>query len=262
MDTNQRQADFYNTKKKNKATRIWSYFRNGILNKTRKELGMEKQIHELHKKWCGDLSNKKVLDLGCYKGNSLSYYLAENSKRYIAIDLSENGIASLKSRIIHLKNSDAYAADFLSPDFIEKDFDLIYAYGVLHHFKDTDALIYRLKDKLASNGEIISHDPLQTSIPIKLIRAIYRPFQSDRDWEWPFSKNTFFKFERNFNIIEKRGMLGKSKWFFITGFLPQNEEKKIKLIKKWHEEDWVKSNTSYPHLFSCMHLTMLMQKKD
>lgn len=262
MDTNQRQAEFYNTKKKNKATRLWSYFRNGLLNKTRKELGIEEEIYQTHKVWCGDISKKKVLDLGCYKGNSLSYYLAVNSKQYIAIDLSENGISHLRKSINNLKNADAYAADFLSPSFEEKEFDLIYAYGVLHHFKDVDELIARLKAKLSPAGMIISHDPLQTSFPIKFIRIIYRPFQSDKDWEWPFSKKTFFKFEKNFKIIEKRGMLGKSKWFFITAFFPNKKEAKINLIKKWHKEDWEKSSYSNTHLFRCMHLTMLMQKKD
>ena len=55
--------------------------------------------------------------------------------------------------------------DFLSEDFKEKDFDLIYAYGVLHHFENLDLLIKRLK-VLKVNGEIISHDPLETSFHI------------------------------------------------------------------------------------------------
>src|SRR5690606_32211753 len=162
---------------------------NGLLNKTRKNLGMENQLYHTHKNWCGDLSQKKVLDLGCYKGNSLSYFLAENSKQYIGIDLSERGIIYLNKQLSPFSNAQAYAVDFLSKDFIEGDFDLIYAYGVLHHFKDTELLIKKLKEKLKPGGIIISHDPLQTSRPIKFIRALYRPFQSDKDWEWPFTKN-------------------------------------------------------------------------
>ena len=226
MDVNSRQKEFYDKKSKNKATRIWSYFRNGSLNKLRKSLGIEQQVHQLHIKWCGDLSEKKVLDLGCYEGNALSIYLAQNSKQYIAIDLSEKGINHLKGRIKNIENAEVYVRDFLSQDFTETNFDLIYAYGVLHHFKDVDLLIARLKEKLSEKGEIISNDPLKTNFPIKLIRGIYRPFQSDKDWEWPFSKATVRKFQKEFNIKERRGMLGKSKWFFLLNVSPISKNKK------------------------------------
>ncbi|WP_026839452.1 class I SAM-dependent methyltransferase [Gillisia sp. JM1] len=261
-DINLKQKEFYETKKKNLATKTWFALRNGILRKVRKDIGVEKQIHQLHMEWCGDLSNKKVLDLGCYEGNSLSMHLAQNSKKYIAIDLSEKGISYLRTRIKDIPNSKAFAIDFLSEEFTEKNFDLIYAYGVLHHFKDVEGLISRLNDKLSSRGIIISNDPLQTSIPIKIIRALYRPFQSDKDWEWPFSKKVYYQFDSAFKIKDRRAMLGKSKWFFMINFLPFSAEKKAVIIKKWHREDWERSKSSDANMFKCMHLTMLMQKKN
>ena len=261
-EINLKQKEFYNTKKKNLATTLWYYFRNGLLNNTRKSIGVEKQIHLLHLEWCGDLSNKKVLDLGCYEGNSLSIYLAQNSKEYIAIDLSEKGIAHLSKRVKDIPNVKVFAIDFLSEEFTEKDFDLIYAYGVLHHFNDVELLISRLNEKLNTNGAIISNDPLQTSLPIKLIRTLYRPFQSDKDWEWPFSRKVYYQFESAFKIKERRAMLGKAKWFFIVNSLPLSAEKKTEIVKKWHREDWEKSKVSDSYMFRCMHLTMLMQKKN
>lgn len=260
-EINQKQKEFYDNKKKNFATRAWSYFRNGILNKTRKSIGVEKEILDLHTLWFGDLSNKKVLDLGCYEGNSLSFYLAKNSKEYIAIDLSEKGIKNLSARIKHIPSAKAVTMDFLSSDFKEGGFDLIYAYGVLHHFKDVENLINRLKEKLNPEGDIISYDPLQTSIPIKIIRTIYRPFQSDRAWEWPFSKKIYYRFDDAFKIKERRAILGKAKWFFLINFLPVSSEKKKAIVKKWHIKDWEKSQISDSYMFDCMHLTMLMQKK-
>jgi 2-polyprenyl-3-methyl-5-hydroxy-6-metoxy-1,4-benzoquinol methylase len=262
IETNKRQAEFYHNKRKNFATKIWFSLRNGLLHKVRKSIEAEKQIYQLHIKWSGDLSNKKVLDLGCYAGNSLSMYLAKNSKEYIAIDLSEKGISHLRDRLKNIEHAEAYTVDFLSEEFKEKDFDLIYAYGVLHHFKDVEMLICRLKEKLNTNGSIISNDPLQTSLPIKLARSIYRPFQSDRDWEWPFSRNVYYKFNGAFRIKDRRAMLGKTKWLFIVNFLPISAESKISIGKKWHREDWEKSRASDSHMFKCMHLTMLMQKKD
>ncbi len=259
MDVNQRQKAFYDKKRKNFATKIWYALRNGILQKVRHSLGLDKQIHLLHLEWCGDLSNKKVLDLGCYEGNSLSMHLARNSKEYIAIDLSEKGIAHLSRRIKDIPHARALTIDFLSVEFKEKDFDLIYAYGVLHHFKDVEMLIGRLKEKLNTYGTIISIDPLQTSLPIKLIRTIYRPFQSDKDWEWPFSRNTYFKFEKAFDIKDRRGLLGKSKWAVFLQFLPLTDRKRNDYAMKWHQEDWEKSQYSNTSMFSCMHLSMLLK---
>lgn len=261
IETNIRQKEFYNTKKKNFATKIWSRLREKTLKNIRKDIGILNESYQLHEKWFGDLATKKVLDLGCFQGNHLSLYLAENAKEYIGIDLSDVAIAKLNQKIAHIPTAKALAVDFLTDEFNEKDFDLIYAYGVLHHFPNIDVLIQKLNDKLADNGEIISYDPLETSLPIKIIRAVYRPFQTDADWEWPFTKKTVYKFKNAFNILERRGILGKSKWFFLLNFLPISHTKKLELGKKWHNHDWEKSSTNDAVLFSCMHVTMLMKKK-
>lgn len=262
INKNQRQREFYDAKKKNLPTRIWSYFRNGVLNRMKKDVGIEKEIYQLHKKWFGNLSTKKVLDLGCYAGNALSIYLAEESKEYLGIDLSGKGIASLKRRLEKIPGAHAEVIDFLSGDFKEKDFDLIYAYGVLHHFRNTDELIITLNEKLKSGGIIVSYDPLQTSLPIKIVRGIYRPFQSDKDWEWPFSKRTYYKFKDAFLIRERRAVLGKSKWAAFLTFLPISENERRKKTIEWHQKDWKNSAEDDQYMFRCMHLTMLMQKKD
>ncbi|WP_234423141.1 class I SAM-dependent methyltransferase [Flavobacterium sp. RSP49] len=180
LETNKKQKEFYNNNiKQNFFTKIRAKFRNGLLNKTRKNIGIQDQVYLLHKEWFGDLSNKKVLDLGCYSGNYWSLYLAENAKEYLGIDLSDVAIEKLNERLKPLPNAKAETVDFLCDDFTQNGFDLIYAYGVLHHFENANILIDKLNEKLVPKGEIISYDPLQTSWPIKIIRSLYRPFQSD-----------------------------------------------------------------------------------
>lgn len=263
LETNKKQKEFYNNNSKPSFfTKIWAKFRNGLLNKIRKDVGIQDQAYLLHKKWFGDLSNKKVLDLGCHSGNYWSIYLAENAKEYLGIDLSEVAIAKLKQRVEPFSNAKAEAIDFLSADFKEKDYDLIYAYGVLHHFENTTVLIDKLNEKLAPKGEIISYDPLETSWPIKIIRTLYRPFQSDAAWEWPFTKKTFYQYQKAFTIKERRGLLGKSKWVVVLNVLPISDEKKRQIGQKKHNQDWIESSTSDCAMFCCMHLTMLMQKKN
>jgi len=263
LEINKKQKEFYNNARarQNVFTRLWANLRNGVLNGIRKKITIKDQIYALHKEWFGDLSDKKVLDLGCYTGNHWSMYLAENSKQYLGIDLSDVAIKGLKERLQPFPNAKAEAIDFLSTDFGERDYDLIYAYSVLHHFGNTSILIDRLNEKLATNGTIISYDPLETSLPIKILRTVYRPFQSDAAWEWPFTKKVFYQLQKAFTIIDRRGILGKSKWFALINILPISEEKKRKIGQDWHNKDWEQSRTSDKILFNCMHLTMLMKKK-
>lgn len=261
LTINEKQKEFYNTKKKNFATRLWSRLREKTLKGIRKDTGMQQQTYDLHKAWFGDLSGKKVLDLGCFAGNHLSVYLAQNAREYIGVDLSEAGILKLNKKLEGIPTAKGVAVDFLSDDFQETDFDLIYAYGVLHHFQNVDVLIARLHEKLAKDGVVISYDPLQTSLPLKIIRSLYRPFQSDAAWEWPFTKKTYYKFDNAFQIEERHGLLGKAKWVFTLLFMPLTAKKKLAIGKKWHTTDWNHSATSDAHLFKCMHVTMRMRKR-
>lgn len=261
LEINKKQKEFYNTKKKNSATKIWSYLRGKLLSDFRKELNISEQVYNQHKEWLGDLSDKKVLDLGCYAGNYLSLYLAEHSKSYLGVDLSDKAIGQLNEKLSGFPNATAESIDFLSPEFTEKDFDIIYAYGVLHHFENLDLLIGKLKEKLAPNAYIVTYDPLKTSLPLRIIRGLYRPFQSDADWEWPFTKKTVRLFHNEFKVTERHGILGATKWAFFLNLLPYNAEKKLNYIKELHKKDWERSATNDRHLYKCMHLTMRMEKK-
>jgi len=261
LDKNKKQQEFYNNKKKSFPSKIWSFVREKSLKNIRKELGILEGSYELHKSWMGNLADKKVLDLGCYSGNSLSLYIAKNCKEYVGIDLSDKAINKLNQKVKDIPNARAICKDFFSDDFNDSNFDLIYAYGVLHHFKSVDNLIVQLNKKLAAKGQIISYDPLETSYLIWFVRKLYRPFQSDAAWEWPFNRQTLEKFKQGFTILEKRGVLGASKWYFLYAMLPMSKEKKVAWGKKKHKKDWERSSTSNSHLHKCMQLNMLMQKK-
>ena len=261
LEINQRQKDFYNHKRKNLISRLWSKIREGGLKQLRRDLGILNQCYALHKDWLGELGDKKVLDLGCYEGNSLSVYMAEHSKEYIGIDLSENGIALLQNKIKHIETARAMAIDFLSDDFKEDEFDIIYAYGVLHHFENVPILARTLNQKLAKNGKIIGYDPMKTSFPIWVARTLYRPFQSDASWEFPFGRKTLRIFEENFNVLEARGVLGWSKYFLFLSWWPWQKEAIKNFAIKAHKFDWQKSSEDRRHLYRCMQLNLLIQKK-
>jgi 2-polyprenyl-3-methyl-5-hydroxy-6-metoxy-1,4-benzoquinol methylase len=263
LEINKKQKDFYNSNSKAKTnivSTLWFSFRNGALSNFRSKFDIKDRVYDEHKVWLGDLTNKKVLDLGCLRGNALSIYMAKNAKEYIGIDLSDVAINSLQKRIEaeNCNNAKAIAIDFLSPEFDQNEFDIIYAYGVLHHFENFDILVSKLNEKLSTNGVIISYDPLETSFPIKVLRTIYRPFQSDKDWEWPFTKAVLKKIDKNFKIEAMRGVLGKSKYGVLLNLLPINDAYKSRVIAKMVNSDW--NCTNLNDMYSCMHTTMLLRK--
>ena len=263
LEINKRQKEFYNntTKHKNLASKIWSKLRNGTLHKYTNQLDLENKVYTEHKLWLGELKDKKILDLGCLRGNILSLYMAKNAKEYVGIDLSDVAIAKLNEKLINAECSNAkgIAVDFLSVDFQHTNFDIIYAYGVLHHFEDFDLLISKLKEKLTKDGVIISYDPLETSFPVKVARMLYRPFQSDKEWEWPFNKKTFKKLNSSFVIEEKRGILGKSKYGLLMNYLPLSSNYKKEKIQVMIDKDWQLEQWS--SVYACMHITMLLRNK-
>ena len=266
LEINKEQQAFYNDirKGKNGATKVWAYFRETVLKSFRKGWNTDARIYEVHKEWFGDLTGKKVLDLGVFHGNFLSMYLAEHSAEYVAIDLSQPGIKRVKEKLAALgkPNTEAMVVDFLSDDFKHRDFDVIYAMGVLHHFSDPNELVKRIKQVLKPGGIMVSYDPLQTSPPIKFLRTIYRPFQSDSKWEWPFTRKTIRMFKKEFDVIERKGLFGKSKYAILMNLLPISKKYKERKAKEWVEHDWNVASTSDSALFSCMHVSLLMRNPE
>ena len=128
----------------------------------------------------------------------------------------------------------------------------------MHHFENFDLLVSKLQEKLSPNGIIVSYDPLETSLPIKVLRSIYRPFQSDKDWEWPFTKAVLNKINSNFKVEQIRGVLGQSKYGVLLNLLPLNDSYKSRVIAKMIEKDWNK--TQIKDIYSCMHTTMVLRK--
>jgi hypothetical protein len=117
----------------------------------------------------------------------------------------------------------------------------------------------RLKEKLKPGGEVISFDPLETSAPVKMMRSLYRPFQQDKDWEWPFAAKTFAHLEKYFEIKELRGVLGKSKYGLLLHLLPLGESYKHKKINALIDADWRAQKPN--EVLNCMQVTMRLKKK-
>lgn len=270
LETNRVQKDFYEYEPERQATfeyggnavgRLWARLRSGY-GTTVNALGEFEVWRNLHRTWMGDLSDKKVLDLGCHAGNQLSLDLARESREYVGLDLSESATAELQRRIngAGISGARAIAADFLSEAFAERDFDLVYAQSVFHHFKYLDPFLARVDECLAPGGQVITSDPMATYLPLRLIRAAYRPFQRDSPWEYPFTKDTFAAVERHFDIQDLQGLMGRTKWVLLL--YPLDKALGERKWDEWLAHDLREARSLGPELWKCMRVTMQLRKRE
>lgn len=234
LQINVRQKDFYESRFEaaqagrpgkeraaNAPTNIWTLMRRKVLA-MRRASGAEEYLYILHRDWMSNLKVARVLDLGCFTGNHLSLWIAEHCAEYVGMDLSEQAIYVLNAKLRErqLTHASASAQDFLANSYPDNYFDLVYAFSVLHHFKDVNSMLQEMCRILKPGGVVISFDPLMTEPFNRLARIIYRPLQSDRDWEWPFTRTTFRIIRKYFEIADMQGFLGMTKLGFPFQLLP------------------------------------------
>lgn len=255
---NRAQAEYYDSRtasRGNPVTRLWRRARQSQ-ERVRKAVGIQDTILDLHRDWLGDLSDRRVLDLGCHAGNALSLEIAARAGEYLGVDLSREGIERLEQRL-HERGIDgarARAVDFLSDEFDEPPFDVVYAHSVVHHFEHLDAFLDRLHDVVVPGGLVVTLDPLQTSVPVRLVRAAYRPFQSDRAWEWPLDRRSFDLIRSRFRIESVQGVLGSAKWCLPLAAV--DESWAARVGRRLHRRDMARANRVGAPLWGCMQVTM------
>jgi len=267
---NKQQKAFYEIKEgytispeRNFLSKTWVRIRNKA-HTAAADFGMYHNLYRIHREWLGDLADSNLLDLGCYSGNPLSLEIAEKSKSYLGIDLSESAIKLLDGKLKekNVSNARAEAVDFLSDEFQQKykgHFDVVYAHSVAHHFKHFELFLEYLANVLSPNGIVISHDPLQSSAFIRTMRLLYRPFQTDRAWEHPFTKKSIELIQEKFTIKATHGFLGKAKIAIPIYVL--NKNMGTRMGKNLLEKDLIASKNIGKGLWQCLHVTMLWEKK-
>ena len=266
LNVNQTQHEYYEKASgynesplNNSATNFWRRLRRNAFSVFR-NAEIHDSIVQLHTQWAGDVSNAKVLDLGLGEGNPLSLKLAREAREYVAIDLSRSRMDIFRRKLDEagIKGARTYVADFLSNDFPERDFNVVYAMAIFHHFRHIDAFMDALAQRMAPGAIAITLDPIQTWIPIKLIRSAYRPFQTDAAWEFPFTRQSLNAIERKFKVECVQGIYGYSKWAMpISVFNPELAKK---LAQRWHVRD-LKSATKMNAIRSCLRVSFMLRKK-
>ena len=219
---NRKQAEFYDAihaaeaskghggyaenKSANFFTRAWAALRYRQQAAV-KEAGIEARVKGAHEGWVRRKSGADFLELGCFSGSRFTFQLAEIAGSYLGIELSPMAVEALNEKFVKQglsHKAEARAGDFLTMA-TDRKFDLIYAHGVLHHFQNPVPLFDKLAELAKPGALLVFAEPSAVHPAYRAIRALYRPFQSDAAWEWPFTKRTIAALEAHFEIVEGFG---------------------------------------------------------
>lgn len=101
--------------------------------------------------WAG----KRVLEIGCGIGSDAEEF-AKHGAEYVGIDLSDQSIALSRQRFETLGlEGEFYNIDATDATAIATlgEFDLVYSYGVIHHFPGIDHIIHNVRNVIVPDGE-------------------------------------------------------------------------------------------------------------
>lgn len=150
----------------------------------------------------GDITDKRLLDIGCGLGEA-SVYFAIKGAKVTASDLSPGMIDFTHNlAAINGVSVDSYvgSADSLSLD--KQDlFEIIYAGNVLHHV-DMEETLKCAKRLLADNGLFVSWDPIAYNPIINIYRRIATDVRTID--EHPLKWRDIQLFDKYFSSVEKR----------------------------------------------------------
>lgn len=253
-------ADGYNESPLNsRATNIWRRMRRNAYS-VFKNAEIQKSVVQLHGQWIGDVSNAKVLDLGPGQGNPLSLTLAREAREYVAIDLSSTRMEIFRTKLSDagIQGAKTYVADFLSDDFPETGFDIVYAMSVFHHFEHIEVFLEALSDRMSAGAVGITQDPLQTWLPMKLVRLVYHRLQTGGAWEFPFTRDSLEIIQRKFKVEQVQGIYGYSKWAIPISILSPEMAKHY--AQRWHRKD-LRYATRLNSVTSCLRICFMLRKQ-
>jgi len=119
-----------------------------------------------------------------------------------------------------------------------------------------------LSQRLAPGGRIVSFDPLETALVVRLVRRLYRPFQTNAAWEWPFRQHNFDTIQKYFRIEKIQGVVGLSKWVLPLAAIPLFGQATVTLGKRLHEADLRQSRQLDSRLWRCMSVNLILVRKS
>lgn len=102
----------------------------------------------------GELTNQRILDLGCGDASFGREALTKACQTYVGIEGSSNMVKSAE-RVLAGTNGKVIQASIEKWDYPVKAFDLVISRLVLHYIKDVDAIFKQVNQTLANDGRFV-----------------------------------------------------------------------------------------------------------
>lgn len=217
IEINKKQAEFYNNisikeseelftgygknESANFITRLWAKLRYAHQDAF-EDIGVNTKKESFLLEKCKEKAGGRFLEIGCFRGTRYSDPIIEYAGSYTGIDLSSDAIDAFQNTVN--KDGRSHKVSLVSGDLLQHNpdekYDVLFAHGVLHHFESPEVLFDCLNNLIKPDGILLCAEPSQVNRLFSTIRALYRPFQSDKEWEWPFNKKTIDSLEEYFSI--------------------------------------------------------------
>lgn len=263
IDVNRRQAEFYDQfhteQALNAPSRLWRRFRRHI----KSIADVDERVEAFERDVFEAIRPRRILEVGCYAGRLQTLSLIQQPwlEHYVGLELSAEAIRRFHSKLsgVQAAKVELVVGDFAAHDLPVESFDAVYMHGVFHHFPDPAFAVQRVADLLRPGGSFVTFDPLLTNALFRTVRAAYRPFQSDREWEWPLQRGTVDILGNHLQLRRLQGYLGMEMYgAIVKAVLPV---KPARAFADWARNvDERNANRIGPALFRCNSVTMWWQK--
>ncbi|SHJ99371.1 class I SAM-dependent methyltransferase [Pseudozobellia thermophila] len=117
--------------------------------------------------YLGDLTNKKIMDIGAGSGY-FSVKLAAQGAHVIAADVSDEFQDALKKRIEEndLKNIELRKIPYDNPNLADGEVDMVLIVNTYHHIDNRSDYFSKVKNGTKDNGELVIIDFFKTEVPV------------------------------------------------------------------------------------------------
>lgn len=132
--------------------------------------------------------NAKIIDVGCGSGKSLSYFREFGFDNSIGIDISLNALKNCEKVGFRI-NKDVFLMDISKTKFKNDSFDLVFAEGLLEHYKDFTYLAKEIAR--LSKRYIMITQPDHFTVTGKILNILVSRFEKGHVKEYDYKMNDF-----------------------------------------------------------------------
>lgn len=118
-------------------------------------------------KYLGDISTKKIIDIGTGSGY-FAVKLAAQDAEVIAADVSDEFLVALDKRITenNLNNIETRKIPYDEPGLAPEEVDMVLIINTYHHIEDRSTYFNKVKAGTKTTGELVIIDFFKTEVPV------------------------------------------------------------------------------------------------